>query len=41
MKTGSYADTVKENIKAYPDNLEYYLNSGRFSFMLGFFCLGW
>jgi uncharacterized protein len=40
MKTGSYGDTVRENIKAYPNNLDYYLHSGRFSFMLGFFCLG-
>jgi uncharacterized protein len=40
MKTGSYGDTVRENIKAYPNNLDYYLYSGRFSFMLGFFCLG-
>ena len=40
MKNGSYLDTIRANISAYPYKLQYYLYSGRFSFMLGFFFLG-
>lgn len=40
MKQGTYLDTVKANISTYPYKFQYYLHSGRFSFMLGFFFLG-
>ena len=40
MKHGTYIDTIKANISIYKYKLQYYRDSGRFSFMLGFFCLG-
>ncbi len=40
MQHGTYLDTIKANIDTYPYKLQYYLYSGRFSFMLGFFFLG-
>lgn len=40
MQHGTYFDTVRANISVYTYKLEYYLYSGRFSYMLGFFLLG-
>lgn len=40
MKHGAYLDTIKANISTHKYKLQYYMDSGRFSFMLGFFFLG-
>ena len=40
MKNGSYPDTIKANISVFVYKLDYYLYSGRFSFMMGYFLLG-
>lgn len=40
MKHGSYLDTVRANLSVFPYKLQYYLYSGRFGFMFGFFLLG-